>query len=166
MLCAACNLSQTPAAPPTVTLPPAPTPSPLETYINPTFGYSFQYPAGLSVEGSDDSYIWLDRQISVSASSFNPEEARGDGPLIESAEDTTVGPYPARRLRGYIGAIGGNTPQSYDSVAIPRGGTYYVITVWELKNDAPVDDTYQPGAIPAEALGLFGQVLASWSFGE
>ncbi len=167
MLCAACNLSQTPAAPPTVTLPPAPTASPLETYINPTFGYRFQYPEGLVVESNDDgSYVWLDRQISITASNVNPEDVRGDGPVIESAEDTTVGQYPARRLRGFVGGIGGNTPQSYESVAIPRDGLYYVITVWELKNDAPLDDTHQPGAIPADALSLYEQVLASLSFAD
>lgn len=167
MLCAACNLSQTPAAPPTVTLPPAPTSPPLETYTNDAFGYTILYPVGLTLDSTEDgSYVWLDRQISITVSNINPEEAQGDGPFIESAEDTTIGQYTGRRLRGYIGGIGGNTPQTFESVALPHNGLYYVIIVFELRNDAPLDDAHQPGPISPEAIALFEQVLATFQFTE
>ena len=165
LACASCNLAQTPAAPPTVTLPPAPTSPPLDTYTNNAFSYTLQYPTGLSLEANDDeSFVWLDRQIYISVSPINPEEMQGDGPVIESAEDTSIGEYSGRHLTGFIGSIGGNTPQSYESVAIPHNGLYYLITVYELKNDAPLDDTHQPGDIPTQAQMLFEQVLGSLRF--
>jgi hypothetical protein len=134
----------------------------LETYTNPTLGYTIQYPAGATLDSNEDgSLVWLDDQILITTYDFNPEDARGDGPVIESAEDTTVGPYSGRRLRGYIGAIGGNTPQRYESVAIPHNNLYYVITVYELKNDEQLPLDRELGDIPAEALALFDQVLAS-----
>jgi hypothetical protein len=151
----------TPPSPATPTpIPPTPAPA-LETYINTVHGYTIQHPTGLALDSDDPANVWLDNQILITVSNLNPEDARGDTPVIESAEDTTVGAYNGRRLRGFIGSVGGNTPQSYESVAIPHNNMYYVVTVYELKNDAPLDDTHQPGPIPADAMALFEQVLAS-----
>jgi hypothetical protein len=69
-------------------------------------------------------------------------------------------------LRGYIGAIGGNTPQRYESVAIPHNNLYYVITVFELKNDVQLPPDRELGDIPSEPLALFEQVLASLQLSE
>jgi hypothetical protein len=136
LLLCACTLAQTPSAAATDTPAPQPTSPSLDTYTNTTLGYTIQYPVGLALESNEDgSTVWIDRQVSISTFNINPEDARGDGPVIESAEDTTVGTYNGRRLRGFIGAIGGNTPQRYESVAIPHNELYYVITVFELKND-------------------------------
>ncbi len=165
-LCA-CTLAQTPTVPATDTSAPPPTSTSLETYTNSTLGYTIQYPVGLALESNEDgTLVWLDRQISITAVNVNPEDAQGDGPVIESAEDTSVGPYSGRRLSGFIGAIGGNTPQRYESVAIPHNNLYYVITVFELKNDVQLEPDREPGEIPAEALALFDQVLASLQLSE
>jgi len=138
LLLCACNLAAQSPATPTLEEPTEPA---VETYTNEAFGYTVVYPAGLALDSSEDgAYIWIGNQVSITVFNFNPEEARGGGPVIESAADTTVGPYPARHLRGYVGAIGGNTPQSYESVAIPYNGRYYVVTVYELKNNAPLDE--------------------------
>ena len=162
LLLCACNLAAQLPATPTLEEPTTPA---VETYTNEVFGYTVEYPIGLALDSSEDgAYIWIDNQVSITVFNFNPEEARGDAPVIESAEDTTVGPYPARHLKGYVGSIGGNTPQRYESVAIPNNGRYYVVTVYELKNDAPLDDTHQPGPIPPDALALFEQILASLRF--
>jgi hypothetical protein len=166
ILCA-CTLAQTPAAPAPDTPVPPPTASVLETYTNSSLGYSIQYPAGLALDSNEDgSLVWIDRQVSITTFNINPEDMRGDGPVIESAEDTAVGPYSGRRFRGYIGAIGGNTPQRYESVAIPHNNLYYVITVYELKNDVQLPPDRELGEIPAEALALFAQVLASLQLSE
>jgi hypothetical protein len=166
ILCA-CTLSQTPASSATDTPVPPPTEPALETYTNPNLGYTLQYPAGLALDSNEDgSLVWIDRQISITTFTINPEDARGDGPVIESAEDATVGPYSGRRLRGYIGAVGGNTPQRYESVAVPHNNLYYVFTVYELKNDVQLPPDRELGEIQAEALALFDQVLASLQLSE
>jgi hypothetical protein len=158
---AACNVAATsPTAAPTNPPPPV-----METYTNTTQGYSIQYPAGLELEANEDgSYVWVDRQISISVNPLNPEEARGDGPLIETAEDIFVGSMPARHLTGHIGAIGGNTQQRFESVVIPHNSLYYMLTVFELKNDVVLPEGRTMEDVSPEALVLFERVLASLQF--
>ena len=146
-----------------------PTPTPLTdesvaTYTNPTYGYSINYPAELTLQAEQDEFVWLDKQISILVSAFNPEEARGDSPVLEFGNDTTVGEYNARRLTGYIGAVGGSTPQRYESIVIPRNGSFYVFTVYELKNDVALPADRELGDIPQTVLDLFEQVVSSVRF--
>jgi hypothetical protein len=166
LICTGCTLgNQATSIPlPTVTLA---TSVPNLTYTNTAYGYSIDYPAAVTLEGdADDQFVWLDRQIEVMVSNVNPEDARGDAPVIETAEDTTVAGFNARRLNGYVGAVGGGTPQRYESIVIPHNNSYYVFTVYELKNDVvlPVDREF--GDIPPEALTLFEQAVSSVRFSE
>ena len=150
---------QTPSA--TVTLA---TTQPLQTYTNPTYGYSIDYPAELTLQAEQDEFVWLDGQIAILVSRFNPEEALGDGPMIESAEDVTAAGMNARRLIGYIGAVGGSTPQRYESVVIPHNDSFYVFTVYELKNDVALPADREFGDIPQSARDLFEQIISSIRF--
>jgi hypothetical protein len=162
LLLCACNLAAQSPATPTLEEPTEPA---IETYTNDPFGYTVEYPAGLTLDSSEDgASVWIDRQISITILNFNPEEPRGDGPVIESAEDMTVGPYPARHLTGYIGSIGGNTPQRYEAAAIPHNGLSYIVSAFELKNDVQLPPDRELGAIPPDALALFDQVLAGFRF--
>jgi hypothetical protein len=136
----------------------------LATYTNPTYGYSIDYPATLTLQADHDEFVWLDKQIAILVSSFNPEEARGGGPVIEFVNDTTIGEHSARRLTGYIGAVGGSTPQRYESIVVSRNGSFYVFTVYELKNDVSLPADRELGEIPQAARDLFEQVLGSVRF--
>lgn len=159
-----CTLSaaSTTAVPTTMVQPTSPA---LTTYTNTAFGYSIDYPKELRMSASaDQALVWIDQQISVVVSPFSPEAARGDGPVIQSAADIQVGAYPARRLVGGIGAVGGNTPQHIQMVVIPHSNQYVVFTVYELRNDVALPMDRVLGDIPADKLALFEQVVASVRF--
>jgi hypothetical protein len=155
--------------PPTATLDPllatmaVATIPPLATYQSSTYRYSFSYSATSQLEEEDSGQtVWLDKQILIRVSDTNPEDALGDGPVIESADSTFINGQAARRLAGYIGGIGGNTPQRYQSIAIPFGGRFYIITAYELRNDAVQSIERTMGDIPLNTLSLFDLVIGTF----
>lgn len=179
LVCAACAGQQTSLTveplpsendiPPTITPDPLlatmaqATIPPLATYDSATYRYSFNYPATSQIEvASDGQSVWLDKQIWIYVSDVNPETPMGDAPIIDSADSTLVNGMPARRLAGSIGAVGGNTPQRYQSVVIPHSGRFYVITVYELRNDVVLPIDRQFGDIPLPALSLFDLVVGTF----
>ncbi len=172
LMCAGCNLSQQAAtnSTPTVAVIPtdAVTPTPevsLATYSNTAYGYTVQYPEGLAVDGAADSqYVWIDHQIYILVSEINPEEPMGDAPVIDSVHDTMIGTNTARRITGYIGAVGGNTPQRYESFVIAHNNQYYQFIAYELKRDeaGAVDRTMN--AVPENVVALLTQIVTSLRF--
>lgn len=175
LLCAACNLNQPGSAVVTPTVPPLiptevsnPNPTPdsnLITYNNAAFGYTFEYPANMPLDGDSNSqYLWIDRRINVSVLDKNPETPMGDAPVIESAQDTMIGVNNARYLKGTIGAVGGNTPQRYEAYVIQNDGRYYQFTAYELKNNVVQPADRKMGNIPADTLALLQQIVASLRF--
>jgi hypothetical protein len=150
---------------PTPTLTAAVTVANLNTYNNPKHGFTFQYPAGLALsEDASKDYLFLDGQIYINVTTFNPEEARGDAPVIESKEQVQVGSFAARRLRGYEGSIGGGTPQRYESIVISQNGKFYVFTAYELKRNVTQPENRQLGPVPADVLNLLNQILSTLRF--
>lgn len=175
LACAACNLNQQGSAVITPTAPPVmpteasntnPTPDTnLVTYNNAAFGYTFEYPANLQLDGDTNSqYLWIDRRISVMVLDKNPETPMGDAPMIESAQDTMIGVNNARYLKGYIGAVGGNTPQRYESYVIQNDGRYYQFTAYELKNNVVQPIDRKMGNVPPDTLALLQQIVSSLRF--
>jgi hypothetical protein len=169
LLLAACNLS-TASQPPAATPAPVVTAEPTQqaattTYTNTAFAYTIEIPASVEFRGvAANVDVWIDRQIYITAYEANPEEPRGDAPVIESASDAMIGSFTARRLSGYVGAVGGNTPQRYESIVIQHNNLYYQIIAYELKNDdvQPVDRAMNP--VPPETLVLLDQIVASLRF--
>jgi len=142
-----------------------PTIPPLATYTSTAYGFSFQYPVTSSLEESPDGQtIWIDKQIRVTVSDRNPEEASGDGPVIESADSTIINGMTARRLSGMVGAVGGNTPQRFESIVLSRNNRYYGIWVYELRNDVSLPADRELGSIPLGAMEIFNTMLATFTF--
>jgi hypothetical protein len=167
LIASGCNLySQAPADVPTPTLTAAvATAQNLNTYTNAKHGFTFQYPTGLALsEDASKDYLFLDDQIFMTVTTFNPEEARGDAPVIESKEALQVGSFAARRLRGYEGSVGGGTPQRYESIVIPHNGKFYIFTAFELKRNVTLPENRQLGPVPADVLNLLYQILSTLRF--
>ncbi|MBI1282620.1 MAG: hypothetical protein GC179_31120 [Anaerolineaceae bacterium] len=175
LACAACNLNQQGSAAVTPTAPPLlpteapnanPTPDPnLITYNNAAYGYTFEYPANMSLDGDTNSKsLWIDRRINVNVLDKNPETPMGDAPVIESAQDTMIGVNNARYLKGYIGAVGGNTPQRYEAYVIQNDGRYYQFTGYELKNNVVQPIDRKMGNVPPETLALLQLIVSSLRF--
>ncbi len=175
LACAACNLNQQGSAVITPTAPPvmpteASNPNPtldtnLITYNNAAYGYTFEYPANLQLDGDTNSqYLWIDRRINVTVFDKNPETPMGDGPVFDSAQDTMIGVNNARYLKGYIGAVGGNTPQRYEAYVIQNDGRYYQFTAYELKNNVVQPIDRKMGDVPSDTLTLLKQIVTSLRF--
>lgn len=175
LMCAACNLNQQGSSVVTPTVPPViptevsnPNPTPdanLITYNNAAYGYTFEYPANLALDGDTNSqYLWIDRRISINVLDKNPETPMGDAPLIESAQDAMIGVNNARYLKGSIGAVGGNTPQRYESYVIQNDGRYYQFTAYELKNNVQQPADRKMGNVPPDTLALLQQIVSSLRF--
>jgi hypothetical protein len=136
---------------------------PLSFYESPRFGYSFRYPVTSAITiGGEGETVWIDQQIQIRVMAINPEEIQGDGPVIESADSTFVNGIAARRLAGYVGAVGGNTPQRYQTLVIPANNRFYTITAYELRTDVvlPIDRTM--GDIPLPVLSIFDTIIGTF----
>jgi hypothetical protein len=174
LLCAACNVNQqgsaiTPTAPPLLPTEASgsnPTPdTTLITYNNATYGYTFEYPANMPLDGDTNSqFLWIDRRINVNVADKNPETPAGDAPVIENAQEVMIGVNNARLLKGYIGAVGGNTPQRYETYVIQNDGRYYQFTAYELKNNVVQPATRKMGDVPADTLALLQQIVTTLRF--
>jgi hypothetical protein len=138
----------------------------MATYTNTKYGYSFKYPTGLSLtEMHDTDFVTLDKQIEIYVTNLSPSQTQGDGPVGLSAEHFDLHGAPAIHSKGYIGSIGGNTPQSYESIIVTHNGLYYHFTVYELKRDVVLpDDRQQFAPVPLAALQLFEQVISTIDF--
>ncbi|MCC6615388.1 MAG: hypothetical protein IT320_18070 [Anaerolineae bacterium] len=142
-----------------------PTIPPLATYTSAAYGFSFQYPVTSSLEETPDGQtVWIDKQIRVTVSDQNPEAAMGDGPVIEAADSTIVNGMTARRLSGMFGAVGGNTPQRFESIVLLHNNRYYGIWVYELRNDVLLPIDRELSSIPLGAMEIFNTMLATFTF--
>jgi hypothetical protein len=161
---AACNLpSQTPA--PTGVAPTLAADWP--TYTNEAFGFAIDHPPGFEVPGPEhaEPFGSLGEQITFNIGEANPEDCRGDCPVIETSETVVIGNNEATKLAGYIGAIGGNIPQQYQTYVFERGGRYYSFTLYALGRSETAEETeIQP--LAAEDVALFEQMLRSLRFVE
>lgn len=169
-LMAACNLGETaptptpaPTARPTLT-PTAPEFMQLSPYVSRQFGYRITYPTGMIVREDVAGRVTIEDQITIEVTGLNPAGGRGGGMTFEPISDMTVAGELARRYTGTLGSIGGNTPQTFEMVAVPYNSLYYVFTIYELKigEVQPVDRVLNP--IPESDLATFYQIVSSLEF--
>jgi hypothetical protein len=136
---------------------------PLSLYESARFGYSFRYPVTSQIEVSGEGeFVWIDQQIKVQVMAINPEQSQGDAPVIETADSTFVNGIAARRLAGYLGAVGGNTPQRYQTLVLPANNRYYTITAYELRSDVVLPVDRAMGDIPLPVLSIFDGIVGTF----
>lgn len=170
-----------------LTIPPAPPIDPLETpqptiqpteepllegwtsYTSDQYGFSLNHPADLEVVLSEFDNPPLARfavgdQIEIRINEFNPLECRGDCPVVEQTESAVVDTFPATRMTGYIGAVGGNIPQQYVTYFLPRGERFFAITLYALGFGGQSDDLATIRPFNEDDVAMFEQLLATVSF--
>jgi hypothetical protein len=146
---------------------PGPTPTPgWETYSNRTFGFSISHPPGFQTPAEDaaDPFGYIGEQVFFNVTEVSPLDCRGDCPVIETNESVLVAGLSATRLTGFIGSVGGNVPQQYQSYVFENGGRFYNLTLYALPRGAAATDieTLQP--LKAEDVQVFEQMLATFKF--
>lgn len=145
-----------------------------KTYINNDFGYSLKYPENLSLEemgvdtivinGKFARWIWIDKQIHITISDKNPNVCLGDCPIVESQENIKINNLSGQKLTGYIGSVGGNIPQRYYEIILPRNNLFYIFTLYELKNDSIKSQYRKIGNIFPDKIELFNKIVSTVKF--
>lgn len=144
----------------------------LKTYSNPELGYSFKYPSKSTLEETDVKMlfqgkplkvVWIDKQIEIIPSDVGPEKRHYDH-VISSNKPITVNTIEGKKLIGYIGSVGGSTPQNFQEVSIYHKNVYYIITLYELKKDEKGAPDRKLGNIPKKQIELFNSIVSSFTF--
>ena len=161
----------TPSLTPTSSLGPLATPAPASpsdgqsTYSDPEYGFSISYPAHLEIHRSDNTpTLYIGEQVHLWISDANPLECRGDCPVVESSNPTTIAGLDATRVEGYIGAIGGEIPQRYLRYILKHDRLYYVFTLWALDRDTKNECCSVIYPLDENDIELFEQTLDTLTF--
>jgi hypothetical protein len=165
--------SPTPAA----VVTPSPTPDPTanwKTYLAPDGSFSFKYPANYSLGyyAGPATPVLLNNRFDWQISKIPTSLCRGDCALVDSTESAKVGGYQMTKFSGWVGSIGGETPQSYLKYEIknPLGDNYFIMTLWELDRRSEVQKDYsqerKPGPISNADNEIFYQIISTFKFIE
>ena len=144
------------------------------TYTDSLHRFSLQHPPEFDVSTGDpgDPGGFIGEKIDFSVGESKPYwvrclyEAPGDCPVIEMVETTLVAGQEATRIRGYIGAIGGNIPQQYVTYIATKDDVYYVFTLYAVGrgHTDPADMTIRP--LVEEDVVVFEQIMGTLQFFE
>jgi len=98
-------------------------------------------------------------------------QCHGDCPVVDSSTNIQLGDnLQATKVSGWIGGIGGSTPQSYVKYEIkyPNKSKYFIIELWELPQELlsseKQDPNRKPGLISQEQINIFDQILSTFQF--
>ena len=131
------------------------------TYNNPKYGYSLDYPDFYNVVTVSDEYVEIGDKIVISVWNIDPTAPLGDGPVIESTTDVQLSGYSAKLLTGYIGSVGGYIPQQFRRFVVERNGSYFVVTLYALGLHATEGDVSQRAQLNPEDISLFDNMVTS-----
>jgi len=159
---------------------PKPTQNPLstwKTYTDPNKVYEFKYPPNYSLGhyAGDNSPLLLNNRIDWGITQHAAGGCMGDCPVITNKSESLINGYKATIYKGWVGSIGGETPQSYIKYEIQEPGTggiegpnYFVATLWELDRTSAVQKNYSQtrdvGDISSEDAKIFEQIISTLKF--
>jgi hypothetical protein len=99
---------------------PVPTAVPWNLFSDPENRFSFIYPPTLDLVKYDPQGNWqLGNRIRIEVLSFENSwiscfyKSLGDCPFVETDQRVEINGVDVRRIEGYIGSVGGNTPQDF-----------------------------------------------------
>jgi hypothetical protein len=135
-----------------------------EIYLDELHGFRLRYPAQLGLEkigprsdGHGSTYVG--DQIEIRTSARDPLVCRGDCPMIEESEAITIAGREARQVLGYLGSIGGNTPQYFLMYLIRLGDTYASFILYAESRHATTDDPSYIRDLKERDIDLFERMM-------
>ncbi|MBP9690695.1 hypothetical protein KBD81_01300 [Candidatus Woesebacteria bacterium] len=159
--------SQTPnseSITPSITpLPPTEAPNPLQLFTNAQNTFSFMYePPTQIIE--ENGVVWIDEIISLTESAVALAACRGACPVLEERATKKLGEHTWTVSRGYVGGIGGSTPQAQQYFELQNGSTTIRVTVNELGKDEPLMIAREQGSIPQDRIDVIEKILTTFQF--
>ncbi len=139
-----------------------------ETYRDEQHDFSFKYPAALGLEAGPivdgNRVLFLSDKIRIQTSAKDPLVCQGECPMIEKTETLTIAGREARRVRGYIGSIGGNVPQYFLMYLIRLGNTFVSFQLFAESREASTDDPSYIRDLKEEDVDLFERIMQTVEF--
>lgn len=152
-----------------LTFNPIPTPVSWIRFLDPHDRFVFHYPPTLTLsEGTAEDYWRLGEQIEFFI--LQPGEMAwvtcfdqplGDCPAVYEEGITEMNGLPARRVKGYFGSVGGNTPQEFLTYIFKLGEAQLVFAVYALPFDAPLQDIQHVWPLEGMAYELFERTVGT-----
>ena len=143
-------------------------PSTWATYSDAEHGFSIKYPAALPLEAGEPSngyrVVFVGDQIRIQTSSRDPLVCQGECPLIENTEVVTIAGREARRVRGYIGSIGGNVPQYFMMYVFRLGDDFASFVLYAESRYAQVSDPSIITPLKEADIDLFERMMQTLEF--
>jgi len=145
---------------------PIPTAVPWNLFSDPGGRFSFVYPPALELMPADLENSWqIGNRIRVEI--LDPgkswitcfDQALGDCPFVESDEQVLLNDQDVRRVKGYIGAVGGNTPQEFLCYIFNLADQALVMTVYALPFGIQVSDPNMIWPLEGMELELFERTV-------
>jgi hypothetical protein len=141
---------------------PIPTAVAWNPFSDPQGRFSFLYPPLMELVPAETEDSWiLQNQIRIEV--LDPEnswiscfyQSLGDCPFAETDQMVDINGQEARVIKGYIGAVGGNTPQEFLSYIFNLGNEALVMTLYALPFGTEVSDPGQIWPLGGMELDLF-----------
>ena len=144
----------------------APTIMPWHNFSAPTSQFTFLYPPSLNLLPADQENSWhLGNRIRVEILSYDRSwitcfyQSVGDCPFVELDQNIEINGKEVRKIEGYIGAVGGYTPQEFMTYLFNLGDQALVMTVYALPFGTQVSDPNQIWPLEGMELDLFQRIV-------
>ena len=145
---------------------PVPTMVPWNSFQDPGGRFSFFYPPTFELLPADRENSWqLGDRIRVEILPYERswiscfDQALGDCPIVELDQTLEIQGQEVRRIEGYLGAVGGYTPQEFLSYLFNLGDHALVMTVYALPFGTQVSDATQIWPLEGMELELFERTV-------
>ncbi len=137
------------------------------TYENDKYGFSISHPPRYEVPMLDysESYGFIGDHIYFSIGG-NPSDCRGDCPPVDNTENLDISGHEAVKTTGYLGAIGGNTPQRYMRYTFRRENLYYVFTLDAVERDSILFYDFSIKPFQTRDVVLFEHIIQTLHFSK
>ena len=151
-----------------LTIRPIPTGVPWNQFTDPQGRFTFRYPPTMSITPDAAADKWrIGDQIEVAvlpvASSWITcfDQALGDCPFVESDTPVTIQGQEARRVKGYIGSVGGRIPQEFlvYIFELDDEAEALTLTLYALPFDATIEDPTTIWPLEGPELELFERTV-------
>lgn len=149
-----------------LTFKPIPTSVPWKKFIDPIDRFEFVYPPTLDLLTESEGDAWkLGDQIQIEI--LGPtrswitcfDQGLGDCPFVESDQMVQIGEQDVRRVKGYIGSVGGNIPQEFLVYIFELGDKALVFTLYALPFDADLTEVSMIWPLDGMELDLFERTV-------
>lgn len=167
--------------PPLMTEPtPTQTPDPTanwKTFISPDSNFSLKYPPEHEIKTVLNLGYVINHTIALPSYPVSISDCKADCDFVGSKQDVIVGNgIKALKVKGYVGAVGGNIPESFIRYEIRNPNSaperrFNNIILWELPQDIDYQEKtklYPPsrnvGLIPVDQEKILDRILSTFKF--